>query len=211
MVGTFAILVILGYALLLGVLMPAEAGVPPGLLPSQNSSVEWSPTVTDGLRLIVTVEPIKSTQGSSDITVIADMVNTLGHQISVNFPANSSASASPNQAITTSVMVYSGHYVYADLTHAIPLSLGPPCAQICFLTIPYTNDQALDSFIPNDHAGLLPIQFGAGTGISIEYTLKGYYTDNPYHQSMMPFLGEYTVVVSDALGQNAIAYFDVTN
>jgi len=97
------------------------------------------------------------------------------------------------QKFFTSIEVYSGHYVSANLTQGTPLLLYNPSL---IYTCPTAGNYKV-TLGPHQSTNETSTVAGFWTGSRQSYTFQAFYS------------GTYTMAVSDAWGQNVLIYFIV--
>ena len=166
------------------------------------------------LQLIASITPENISQGQN-VSITAAVYNSLPYSVAVEAPPINNPSES-SCAITwpTAVTIFPGRFTWSSVLSAEPLTQFnatsvPRCglpSQTGYKFSPESDQAILQSIPPNN---LYP------PAISINETIAmtGYFTkagsETKYtFQDFMP--GEYTVVVSDAWGQEVISYFSVS-
>lgn len=159
-----------------------------------NSSVIYS-QVQNGLLLSAVIQPTSAPFGQN-ITIAADVRDVLSTAIQVNASAlDNPVYGQCQQGFATGVYVYSGHYTSANISRASQLLLYNPS----FHT-------------PCPFPSIQQYTFTPIRGVSETSLLTGYWTGSGANYSFQSFtIGEYTVVVFDAWGQEAIGYFHVVS
>ncbi len=185
-----------------------------GLLSQEYHLVENASTpmvvhspVHDGLELTATIE-----REGQNVSVIAEVNNTLSTYLQVNSTSIDNPAYGPcQQGFATGVRVYMGHYSLSNLSQAKELLLYDPSSQYrcpAFFTFQYT-------FSPNSamatvQATLGGYQQNGSRLVSETSVVSGYWVGSGQSYIFQRFpAGEYSVLVFDAWGDEAVGYFQV--
>jgi len=169
-------------------------------------------TILPSLQLTATVTPINATIGQN-ISVSTDVYNSLPYNVTLNATSIVNPSQGPcaqNQA--TAVTVYSGHYSFANISNASPLLLyNASLVFLCPAQFHFTY-----TFLPDsDNATVVtlpPFSLPAVSELVNETNiLSGYWSKSAGTYAFQDFgPGQYTLLVSDAWGQEVVCYFQVS-
>ena len=169
---------------------------------------------TEGLQLTATINPINVPQGSN-VSVTAQVYNTLSRDVEVNATSMTNPADGPcQQGLATGVKVYQGGYSAANLSKAAELLLyNPSLIYTCPEVFTFQYSFAPNSDVATVQASLSGNQVGKNTTGPVDETsvLSGYWTGSGQNYTFDSFpQGNYTLVVFDAWGQEAIGHFQVT-
>lgn len=176
---------------------------------STSTSTSISSSVTDGLRLNTTIDPTIVDQGSN-LTVTAEVSNTLSTDVNVNATSMTNPAYGPcQQDFTTGIYAYEGSYTSANISSAKGLLLYNP-------SLIYTCPEVFTfhySFSPESDVATVQTVGAPGntTGpISEVSIVSGYWMGSGQNYTFQFFPpGTYTIEVFDAWGQTTIGHFQV--
>jgi hypothetical protein len=171
-------------------------------------------TAVPTLELLVQVEPTRLVSGQN-VTIVAEVYNPL----SIEVTANSSMIINPTQApcglgiAPTGIQIYGGHYTSANLTQGTPLMLYNASGPVPPCSAPYNS---VYHFVPNSDKAVV-FYLGTSTDwVANETTALREYWTQVTSNGLPRFaphefaIGEYTVLVFDAWGQQQLEYFTIT-
>ena len=180
---------------------------------ASKSMVVHSP-VNNGLELTATIQQIYLKEGQN-LSVIAEVNNTLSTPLTLNATIIENPASGPcAQGSATGIRVYMGHYSAGNLTQAQELWLyNPSLVYYCpaAWTLRYT-------FAPNSDMATVQQSLGGFQGhnetglVNETSTVGGYWVGSGQNYVFHTFpVRQYTVLVFDAWGDEALAYFEVVS
>jgi hypothetical protein len=209
------------WALVIGLcLLVAASALTYGLLSQGHHLVNNTSTskvvnsnVPDGLELTATIEPNSVAEGQN-VSVVAEVNNTQSTTLEVDSISMTNPAYGPcGQGFATGVRVYRGHYSLSSLSQANELLLyNPSLTYLCPAVFTFQYTFSPDSAMATIQASLGAYQAENETRLVSETSvLTGYWVDSGLGYVFQRFpVGQYTVLIFDAWGDQAVGYFQVS-
>ena len=183
------------------------------ILPTTSTETLFIPsynqTAVPSLQLSASVTPSNGSSGQN-FSIRADVYNSLANIVTLNTTEIVNHADGPCGSGAIAVTAYSGHYTFSNVSNATPLILfNASLAISCFASF-----RGSYTFSPNSDNATIHYVFPASPNFSklvnLNENLSGYWVreGNGTLFNFQPFLpGPYSVVVSDAWGQDSCAIF----
>ncbi len=179
---------------------------------ASKSMVVHSP-VHNGLELTATIQQIYLVEGQP-LTVVAEVNNTSSTPLTVNATSMDNPAYGPcQQGFATGVQIYMGHYSAGNLTQANELLLYNPSLISCPAVFTFRYTFGANSALATVQPSLGGYQPRSEARLVNETSVVGgYWVGSGQNYVFHAFpTGQYTVLVFDAWGDEALGYFQVVS